>query len=167
MCLKKSGVHNSWFFDTSGNLEEDITKLSNKVKMKNTCLMLFLQMTNLHKNVQSIFLHEKFRKTGNKLSWYKVWFRAVGARRRVAGCDFPQYFKWSVNHIPTRGTDYAHHVTTCPPEFQTFIRLCDLFVIHSAVRYEASATKDGVSNCTWIDKCALYMVQNVWRNMIF
>ena len=64
--LKKSGVHKNWFFDTSGNLEEDITKLNNKLKMKNTCHMLLQQMTwctQLHKNVQSIFLHEKFRKT--------------------------------------------------------------------------------------------------------
>ena len=68
--LKKSGVHKNWFFDTFGNLEEDITKLNNKLKMKNTCHMLLQQMTwctQLHKNVQSIFLHEKFRKTGNKL----------------------------------------------------------------------------------------------------
>ena len=34
--LKKSGVQKNGFFDTSGNLEEDITKLNNKLKMKNT-----------------------------------------------------------------------------------------------------------------------------------
>ena len=43
--LKKSGVHKFWFFDTPGNLEEDITKLNNKLKMKNTCHMLLQQMT--------------------------------------------------------------------------------------------------------------------------
>ena len=35
---------------------------------------------------------------------------------------------------PGGGADYGHQVTTCPPDFQTFLRPCDLFVIHSAVR---------------------------------
>ena len=29
----------------------------------------------------------------------------------------PPYFGKSVNHIPTRGADYAHHITTDPPDF--------------------------------------------------
>ena len=27
-------------------------------------------------------------------------------------------FGSSVNPIPTRGSDYAHHITACPPEFE-------------------------------------------------
>ena len=38
----------------------------------------------------------------------------------------PPKFVSSVNPIPTRGTDYAHHITTCPPptEFETYLHLC-------------------------------------------
>ena len=27
-------------------------------------------------------------------------------------------FGSSVNHTPTRGADYAHHITACPPGFE-------------------------------------------------
>ena len=135
--LKKSGVHKFWFFDTSGNLEEDITKLNNKLKMKNTCHMLLQQMTwcTQQKCTKHISTWEVPENWQQIILWYKVWFRAVGVGKKGARPDCPQYFGRSVHHIPTRGqAGYAHHAITCPPDFQTFLRPCDLFVIHSSVR---------------------------------
>ena len=36
---------------------------------------------------------------------------------RLAGGQGPE-FGISVNPIPTRGADYAHHITACPPGFE-------------------------------------------------
>ena len=41
-------------------------------------------------------------------------------------------FDRSVNPISTWGTDYTHHIITCPPtplDFQTFLRSCDFFMM--------------------------------------
>ena len=52
--------------------------------------------------------------------------RVVGAG--VGGGDFPPppspLFGKSVNPISTREVDYAQQITTCPPDFQTFLRPC-------------------------------------------
>ena len=43
----------------------------------------------------------------------------------------PSHFGRSANHIPTRGADYAHHITTRPPSPPGFSDLpTDLIVIH-------------------------------------
>ena len=41
------------------------------------------------------------------------------ARGRAGGAAAPPDFGRSVNPISTRGADYAHHSTTCPPGFLT------------------------------------------------
>ena len=41
------------------------------------------------------------------------------ARGGAGGAAAPPDFGRSVNPISTRGADYAHHSTTCPPGFLT------------------------------------------------
>ena len=55
---------------------------------------------------------------------YHVWRRHTAAvqRCRSRGCRGwpPPDFDKSVNPISTRGTDYAHHITTWPPPIRRF-----------------------------------------------
>ena len=44
--------------------------------------------------------------------------------RGSGGCDLPPDFVRSVNPILTRGADSARHITTCPPDFQIYLRPC-------------------------------------------
>ena len=46
-----------------------------------------------------------------------------GRRNRVGrGAIAAPDFGWSINPIPTREADYAHHITNAPPQdFQTFL----------------------------------------------
>ena len=47
----------------------------------------------------------------------------------AGGAMTPPDFGRSVNSISTRGTDYAHLITTGTPDFQTFRRPCGLHYI--------------------------------------
>ena len=48
--------------------------------------------------------------------YYALLYRAVGTGESVGGQegDLPLDFSRSVDPIPIRGANYAHHITTCP-----------------------------------------------------
>ena len=45
----------------------------------------------------------------------------------LAGGKGGSEFGSSVNPIPTRGADYDHHITACPPRFENLTALADIF----------------------------------------
>ena len=72
---------------------------------------------------------------GNKPLGAGTYFLQDSIRYRAAGAGGLDFGRL-VNPISTRGADYAHHITSCPPDFQTFLRLLNswYFNVKSSVK---------------------------------
>ena len=89
------------------------------------------------------WIHCPWRKNENspnmKFFWslaasYKQGGRLVGARG-AGGAMAPTAIDRSVNPISNRGAYYAQHITTRPPDFQTFRHHCIIITMECFVRY--------------------------------
>ena len=76
--------------------------------------MLYITENQSVKNPLSVVCRKKPFQAERYFLQNSIRYRAAGA----GGLDFGRL----VNPISTRGADYAHHITTCPPDFQTFLR---------------------------------------------
>ena len=55
-------------------------------------------------------------------------YRAVGARGPGGWAQLPLHILADeLSPIKPGWADYAHHITSCPPDFQTFLRPCTLY----------------------------------------
>ena len=105
----------------------EITKLINTTDY-NYILLLFFQVHTLFKFTFYPFNHSAFRRMADLMHfirWIEPKLKRPSALRAVGNQGGQgAYFGRSVNPIEIRGSDYAHHISTCPPppDFQTFLR---------------------------------------------
>ena len=93
--------------------------------------------------------------------------RAVGTREHVP----PPLFGTLLNLISTRGTDYAHHITTIPPDFWTVRRVCkrnflkiiNLYRVNAPTSWESSiSTENSTISTVNATQCDPGAGKSVW-----
>ena len=94
-------------------------------------------------------------KSNLSLSWVKhIHIFGVctylGSAVRTGGAQGmppPPHFDRSVNPISIRRADYAHHITTCLPDFQTFLRhFLDMYILQICEYVSPKIRTDCFSN---------------------
>ena len=73
-----------------------------------------------------------FESMGDRHLPKRIYIYTAGlpqAEGGAGGALAPPIFGQTVNPISTRGADYAHHITTSPPDFQTLRQPCTVYII--------------------------------------
>ena len=71
---------------------------------------------------------------GNTVSaiWHFLTLCKLSSVMPLAGGLNPE-FGFSVNPIPTRGEDYAYHITDCPPGFKNLTASLVIVTLHNSM----------------------------------
>ena len=91
-----------------------------------------------------------------------VTLRSSDAVSGWAGCALAHpEFGSSVNLIPTKGADYAHHITACQPGFENLTTsLSSYFTIHNRERIGLPFMDvNAVGKSTTIDETVVYTIE--------